>query len=155
LGPGDTVGPFAIDSLYAAEATARRAPINRICIAVRRTIGVAGLLRMVRCSRAARMFAGNIASRRIARQIAAGWTVRGIRSPMAPRISRMPVIVMMAGAPGKAGGTHADEVGAAGAPVGGGGEEEHQEEGDAQGEVPVIEGGDAEEAGGSEGGEGG
>lgn len=60
---------------------------------------------MVRCSRAARMFAGNKANKRKARQTAAKRLVAGTSNPMAPRISSIPVTVTRSSGCGKAGGT--------------------------------------------------
>jgi len=65
----------------------------------------AGRPMMVNLSRAARMFAGNMAINRTARQIAAARAVTGTSNPTAPRISSTPVIVTIAPTRGNAGGT--------------------------------------------------
>lgn len=75
------------------------------CIAVLTAIPGTGRPSILRCSRAARTFAGNRATRSSARQLAASFAVAGNRSPIAPSISRQPVMLTRAGAFGNAKGT--------------------------------------------------
>ena len=85
-----------------ANITAAR---NTNCRSVLSGKAVAGLPPIVRCSRAARMFAGKSPINSIARHAAAMGAVAGIDSPAAPSIINDAVTLTIRSGRGKTGGT--------------------------------------------------
>ena len=120
------------------------------CSSVRRGNAVAALPPRVKLWRAARTFAGNIATSRIARQSAARTAVRG--SEEADRTQQLEHSGDGDDEIGtrKRGRHHADQVGPALAPVSGRGEEKHRGKAGPQADDPTIQRGDSGGAHGPE-----
>jgi len=91
------------------------------------------------------MFAGNSATSKIARQIAAGRIVEESSSPSAHRISSTPLIETISPAAGKTAGTMRIRSYRP-TPMCGSGDKKHQKEGNAKRRIPVVQSCDAEKS---------